>query len=162
MRLKRNAMILVGVVMMMGLFGAATRRGSDHDAGAGYSVAQAHSDGADGLAQQFADAFRSRDLGRLKACFCWDGVDAWTRQTVEESLVADLQHPLVDVALLPTEADRELEYEVGGVRYAPNLPVTGQLKVTYQRPGESEPAWTSYLLGKQGDKHWIALAAPVR
>lgn len=52
------------------------------------------------------------------------------------------------------------EYELDGQRYVPNLPVTGQLKVTYQTKDSPEPNWTSYLVGTHHGKPLITLAAP--
>jgi hypothetical protein len=114
------------------------------------------------LTQEFAEAFRAKDVERLKALFCWDRVDAWTAGIVEQSLAEDLEHTLVDVSAIPYNVDEKLEFEVNGTRYVPNLEVTGRLKVAYQRQGEPEATWSSYLVGNRAGIPMIALSAPAQ
>lgn len=114
------------------------------------------------FSQEFAAAFRAKDLVRLKELICWDRVDAWTIGIVEQSLANDLEHALIYVSMIPCDKGEILEFEVNGTRYVPNLEVTGRLKVAYQRHGEPEAAWTSYLVGNRAGATMIALSAPAQ
>ena len=162
MQSKLPMIIAIDVVVTIGVLGAAFAwwqcdSSATQDS---YGIVQSGHESPSQFASEFADAFRAKDTERLKSYFCWEGVDAWTRETVEECIAEDLQNELVDVTVIPTDPEQILEYELKGTRFVPNLEVVGQLKVTYQRDGNPEPMFTSYLLGQKDSRYLISLAAP--
>lgn len=73
-----------------------------------------------------------------------------------ESLVATLgDAPVLDVSVVELEPDTLLEYELEGVRYAPNLTPLGRLRLH-----QADLTHTTVLFGRDDDGYRIAFAAP--
>ncbi len=64
---------------------------------------------------------------------------------------------VLDVSVLALEPNEVLEYEQDGVRYAPNLPPEGRIRLH-----QADLTHTSMLFGRDQDGYRIAFAAPVR
>lgn len=64
---------------------------------------------------------------------------------------------VLDVSVLALEPGEKLEYEQEGVRYAPNLPPEGRIRLH-----QADLTHTSMLFGRDSDGYRIVFAAPVR
>lgn len=111
------------------------------------------------LATEFENGFRAGDLQALKNLVWWVGADEFIRGSVEGSLKDDLQHEFLDVQVEPSAPAEVLEFQRDGKTYRPNLPVEGKLKVNYRIKGLSDPASSTYLIGKHGEQYYIGVAA---
>lgn len=81
--------------------------------------------------------------------------DPQLRELVE-ALVATLgDAPVLDVSVVELEPDVTLDYELEGVRYAPNLPPLGRIRLH-----QADLTHTTVLFGRDDDGYRIAFAAP--
>ncbi len=110
------------------------------------------------LAERFASAHRQGDIDAIYQLVCWDGVDDFTAESVKESLLSDLKHRMVQVNFQPCDSQPS-DYEVGGVKYQPNLRVEGHLVLETMVDGM--PTESKYLVGSKGGIQYIATAAAV-
>ncbi|MBL8803268.1 MAG: hypothetical protein JNN27_14780 [Planctomycetes bacterium] len=73
-----------------------------------------------------------------------------------ETLVRTLgDAPVLDVSVVELEPDARLEYELEGVRYAPNLTPLGRIRLH-----QADLTHTTVLFGRDDDGYRIAFAAP--
>jgi len=154
--------ILVDALIVLSIVGWVATRGAGESAQRKREPAVERrvvmAESPDDLAAAVFDAALSSD--RVKAlselASRRDLSDAQLSEFVE-TLVATLgDAPLLDVSVVELEPDALLEYELEGVRYAPNLPPLGRIRLH-----QADLTHTTVLFGRDDDGYRIAFAAPV-
>jgi len=87
---------------------------------------------AEQLRSEFESALKSKDTNTITSLIYWEGVSANARALDEQEAAAIVKHEITGVELAPWQTNNlPLEVEKDGVRYKPNLKVTGMLKVEF-------------------------------
>lgn len=116
---------------------------------------------SESLELAFATAHRQNDLQALCGLICWDGVDEFTKQSVQQSIQDDLERVIARVDYVPGPVENLPTYEINNTQYVPNLNVDGRLVVEFQADNSGRGS-TTYLVGSHNGTRMIATAAPKR
>jgi hypothetical protein len=118
---------------------------------------------AEALSDAYARAVEEGDLAALSELVCWERVDARGREAFERGLREQLGLGVSRTTLEPLPDSFELEYQVDGVTYRPNLEPVARMRVEFDASpdGPPRPRSTSHLLAVREGAYCITLNAPV-
>ncbi len=91
------------------------------------------------LAQQWESAQAAKNISAMEDLYCWDGVDAETRQRMHLLLLQELDYPVKSVRVVrwrDTDVDQ---------RWRANLKPVAQLNVIFNNP---EHFQVSFIIGR--------------
>ena len=91
------------------------------------------------LAQQWEAAQSTKNISAMEELYCWDGVDAETRQRMHLLFLQEFEHSVKAVKV------GRWRDEVGVDRLVPNLKPAAQLHVVFDNP---EHFQVSFLIGR--------------
>ena len=83
--------------------------------------------------QKVEDAFRKHDSKAFLSLYCWDRVNDFMRQQIEEQVADEFKEMFERAEIVPLETNDVLgDFTLEGVTYTMNLNPVKRLKLSYQ------------------------------
>lgn len=103
---------------------------------------------------RFEEVLKNKDENAILELFFWEGVNEKTKTSLLDNIIGELlKEDVKGVKFEPLSDGFKQEYVVKGIRYRPNIPILGFVKVTHETRNFSNA--TSLPYGQKGDAFYF-------